>query len=217
LALPEFVEHFCGSTVGGVVEAAMSEAKSILIVAVDAPLGYPTAFREFVSNSSSRLATWSDKNNPSGRFIDNPLAFRLTDREIATLFPGKSPLSVSFDKLGNPASVAIRYTRHWANGESPIVQKNKPVARGLPHIIEVYPALAKTTASRKAPARPPYSAVMGECLPGSHLYDARLSAVIALGLALGDDVSLPTIEPTESQEGEGAIWYPSNLDWRLAG
>lgn len=212
LALPEFVEHFCKKEAKAAVRSAIEDSEATVVVAVDAPLGYPTAFRDFVTNPGK----WSGVIDPAARFVLNPLGFRQTDREIAALFPSKTPLSVSFDKLGNPASVAIRHTRHWAKGAGPIVQMTKPAPRELPHIIEVYPALAKATTSRQAAACSEYSGLMGDCSPGSHVYDAWLAAVLALGLAVGDDTFLPALKPTAFEADEGAIWYPTSSAWRLA-
>lgn len=211
-SLSDFVEHFCKKEEKAAARSAMEDSEATVVVAVDAPLGYPTAFRDFLTNPGK----WSGAIDPSARFVLNQLGFRRTDQEIADIFPSKTPLSVSFDKLGNPASVAIRHTRHWANGAGPIVQKIKPTPRELPYIIEVYPALAKATTLRKAAACPAYSALMGDCSPGSHVYDAWLAAVLALGLAVGDDTSLPALEPTASKADEGAIWYPTSSAWRLA-
>ena len=213
--LPKFVEHFCGPTASNAVETAINDSKSMVIVAADAPLGYPTAFRELVSNPG----TGSDNIAPSSRFIDNPLAFRETDREIERDF-GKLPLSVSFDKLGNAASVAILHTLKWTGGDGPLIEKTELLTHKKPHIIEVYPALSKEMASRRATACERYRELNSyPATERPHFFDAWLAAVLALGFGVDDDTLLPTLKPTKSpiksQSNEGAIWYPRSRDWRI--
>jgi hypothetical protein len=72
-----------------------------LVMAIDAPLGFPVAFSELLAGRSTPSV------DPTSAEIDNPLAYRETDRHIYRTF-GKKPLSASFDKLGNNATVADR-------------------------------------------------------------------------------------------------------------
>ena len=75
--------------------------------------------------------------------IDNPLAYRETDRHVYRAF-GKKPLSGSFDKLGNNATVAMVYTRRLsATGQLRVMPFDEPLI-GIPTAIEVYPALLKS-------------------------------------------------------------------------
>ena len=75
-----------------------------LVMAIDAPLGFPVAFSELLARRSTPSI------DPGGAEIDNPLAYRETDRHIYRTFL-KKPLSGSFDKLGNNATVAMVHTR----------------------------------------------------------------------------------------------------------
>jgi hypothetical protein len=67
-------------------------------------LGFPVAFSELLAQRST------PSFDPSGPEIENPLAYRETDRQIYRTFR-KKPLSGSFDKLGNNATVAMVHTR----------------------------------------------------------------------------------------------------------
>jgi hypothetical protein len=102
--LPALVEAIAGPEVASLVREGLRRAARV-VVAIDAPLGLPDAFRAFLVDPSFQVA------RPE-RFIDHPLAFRQTDREVSRLL-GKEPLSATFDKLGNPASVAVAFARRW--------------------------------------------------------------------------------------------------------
>jgi len=204
--LDAFVAAFCGAE----AVAALRTAARV-VVGIDAPLGYPLAFRAFVASP----ATAGVEVEPFAAFLDNPLAFRATDRAIAARFPRKAPLSASFDKLGNPATVAMRHAWAWTAGRGPLARAEDRPTQGAPAVIEVYPALAKAEPRRAADAAPRYRPLLDGLPPGSHLYDAALAAVLALGWAAGDDERLPRMAVTESEPGEGAIWYPAHPEWRL--
>jgi hypothetical protein len=182
-----------------------------VVVGVDAPLGYPRAFRAFVADPSVP----GEPVDPTGPFLRNPLAFRVTDRAIAERFPRKAPLSASCDKLGNPATVAMRHAWVWTNGRGPRVDLSDRPDPDAPAVIEVYPALSKVEPRRAAEATVRYRPLLDGLVAGSHRYDAALSAVLALGWAVGDDVVLPRMGVTPSDPGEGAIWYPTHPDWSL--
>ena len=92
-----------------------------LVMAIDAPLGFPVAFSELLAQRST------PSFDPSGPEIENPLAYRETDRHIYRTFR-KKPLSGSFDKLGNNATVAMVHTRRLSRisfGASGHVQRTR--------------------------------------------------------------------------------------------
>jgi hypothetical protein len=181
-----------------------------VVVGIDAPLGLPTDYRALVSNG-----TFTGCPDPTAPFLENRLAFRETDRAIARRFPSKAPLSASFDKLGNPATVAMLYASAWTRGAGPRVGRESSSGGDVPVVLEVYPALSKDAPTRASAARPAYAGHLGGLAPDTHLYDAAISAILALGWACGDDVSLPRLSITESEPGEGAIWFPTHMDWTL--
>ena len=67
----------------------------------------PLAFTELLARRSTPLI------HPMDAELDNPLAYRETDRHIYRTFL-KKPLSGSFHKLGNNATVAmVHINRYW--------------------------------------------------------------------------------------------------------
>jgi hypothetical protein len=202
------VEAFCGTAASEALRAGTRVA-----VGVDAPLGYPRAFRAFLADPAAP----GDPVDPAAPFLRNPLAFRVTDRAIAERFPRKAPLSASCDKLGNPATVAMRHAWVWTDGKGPRVDLDDRPGPGAPAVIEVYPALSKVEPRRASEAVVRYRPLLDGLVAGSHLYDAAISAILALGWAAGDDAVLPRMGVTPSGPGEGAIWYPTHPEWTLPG
>ena len=155
-----------------------------IIVAIDAPLGFPVAFQQLISRKPSAKIEL-------GPEINNPFAYRETDRWVHQSF-GKKPLSASFDKLGNVATVAMYHAERWAiTAGFPIV----PFQPDDDHhaIIEVYPALVKD------PATSVCASQFARHLPGdlparSDKLDAAICALHALAYALqGQDRDLPRL------------------------
>ena len=70
-----------------------------IVVAIDAPLAFSSGFCALLNGEAHQ-------NSPPGTEIDNPLAYRACERWVRDQF-NKKPLSASFDKLGNNASLAI--------------------------------------------------------------------------------------------------------------
>jgi len=193
-----------------------------VVMAIDAPLGFPIAFSELLAGRST------PSFDPSGPEIENPLAYRETDRHIHKTF-GKKPLSGSFDKLGNNATVAMVHTRRLSTaGRLRVAPFDEPQI-GIPTAIEVYPALLK----RKKRIDGGSAA---ECLPsvrsllpssvsdGTDECDACLCALLAL--AYGYDGQIEGLPKMQGPTGaivdigyEGWIFYSAS-DWpstRLAG
>ena len=186
-----------------------------VVMAIDAPLGFPVAFSELLAQRST------PSFDPSGPEIENPLAYRETDRHIYRTFR-KKPLSGSFDKLGNNATVAMVHTRRLSTaGQLRVAPFDEPQI-GIPTAIEVYPALLK----RKKRIGNKYAP---ECLPtvhgllprgvsdGTDECDACLCALLALAYGYrGQIVGLPTIQgPTGAIaeiKREGWIFYSAS-DW----
>lgn len=127
----------------------------------------PLAFTELLARRSTPLIQM-------GAELDNPLAYRETDRHIYRTFL-KRPLSGSFDKLGNNATVAMVHTSRLATAGQLRVAPFDESQIGIPTAIEVYPALLKQKkriGDRSAAA----------CLP-------PVRALLPIG------VGLPTMQP----------------------
>ena len=100
-----------------------------LVMAIDAPLSFPVAFSELLAQRSTPSI------DPRVAEIDNPLAYRETDRHIYRTFLTK-PLSGSFDKLGNNATVAMVHTRRLSTaGQLRVAPFDEPQI-GIPTAIE---------------------------------------------------------------------------------
>jgi len=111
-----------------------------LILAVDAPLGFP---RAFVQAASSRFDAVPSLNVPlTEGWIKNPLAYRETDRYVFEKTE-KQPLSPSLNALANNTSKARAACACLRRKDSrvriaPFESDDSEVA-----VIEVYPALWK--------------------------------------------------------------------------
>jgi len=176
-----------------------------VILGVDAPLGYPAMFQKLVGGGCPSL------EKPEAE-IDNGFAYRDTERYIYKEFK-KKPLSATFDKLGNNASLAIMTTRRWWS-EFDFQMLPSPNEGAVKHaIIEVYPALLKIKALSDM-----YNKVKQlipvEYTASPDAYDAAICALLALGYGLaGKSPHLPKlIGPPANWNGlssEGWIYYPS--------
>lgn len=184
-----------------------------VVLAIDAPLGFPTEFSDLLAGRTPGPFA------PDGREINNRLAYRETDRHVFTTF-NKKPLSASFDKLGNNATVAMVHTRRLRQQNElrvpPFDEPDDSIATG----IEVYPALVKQKRKRGDTEPLPCNASVNELLPpgsqpGSDECDACICALMALAYGhAGRIPGLPRIEPvppplTETIRREGWIYYPA--------
>jgi Protein of unknown function (DUF429) len=105
--------------------------RSVEVVGVDAPLGWPMGFAAAVSAHGSMQA-W-----PGG--VDrSSLTHRETDRRVKSL-TGQSPLSVSADKLGITAMRCALLQRRWADE----VWGHSAPRDGSGRLVETYPAAVR--------------------------------------------------------------------------
>ncbi len=176
--------------------------ESLVIIGIDAPLGYPTDFIQFLSGNLLGFT------KPE-REIDNSLAYRDTDRHIFKEL-NKKPLSHVFDKLGNNSTVAITHLQLWENSGYSIHPRNRS-EHDRKVIIEVYPALVKN--SRTSDAREPIKGLLPDNLPpGTDAYDAAICAIMAVAYgARGRFGKLPEmVEPPGGSQAvmlEGWIYH----------
>ncbi|SHJ88069.1 Protein of unknown function [Dethiosulfatibacter aminovorans DSM 17477] len=168
-----------------------------IIIAIDAPLGYPEAFVKFIS-SEDVISAKPDKE------INNPLAYRDTERHIHKVFD-KKPLSSVFDKIGNNATVAISHIRTWSSEHEYIVQPSNRCSKR--EIIEVYPALVKGNDFLQE--------LFDEIIPDtvkreSDAYDSAICSIMGLKYYLGEEfLGVPVaVGPVEDiEQKEGWIYY----------
>lgn len=103
-------------------------------VGVDCPFGWPVAFVAAIA-AHARRERWPGRGRP-GDEHRRSLWFRETDRRIRAE-TGRSPLSVSFDRLG---AVAAR----WAHLADALTAAGIEVDRaGVGRFVEVYPAATR--------------------------------------------------------------------------
>lgn len=159
-------------------------------IGVDAPLGYPEQYTRLLNGESV------DARRPE-REIDNPLAYRLTDRIIHRVC-GKKPLSASFDRIGNNATVAMVHAIWWKNKDGFILCPQDDETKSHRHIIETYPALVKE--SRYKRVLPFLENHMPQDLePGTDAYDAAICALYAMAYQT-DGVILPRLIHPDEEE-----------------
>lgn len=165
------------------------DPNDMVVIGIDAPLGWPMDFQALINNTA-HIPTIVEKQ------IDNRYAYRDTERYIYYRYK-KMPLSASFDKLGNNATVAAAYVKEWVRQEGYRVLPQHGESLGFRSIIEVYPGLEKR--------RKPIGNIMVqsalERLPqllsddADDAYDAAICALLALSMADQEGVTnLPHLE-----------------------
>lgn len=175
-------------------------------IAIDAPLSFPRAFVDLLAGAAAEPPS-------SDREIDNELAYRDCDRFIYGEHDGKKPLSASFDKLGNNATVAMVLTRQWSEGAEPfVVLPFEPTRQPRREIIEAYPALMKSkgvVVDRIRDLLPPRLREVGRNVTQDE-QDAAVCALVALAHLEVADRKLPRlVGPIADQSSDGWIYGPS--------
>ena len=204
-------------------DALVQAVRTVDVVGVDSPLGWPMAFVEAVDAHSS-FRPW-----PGG--VDrSTLTHRDTDRAIR-LHGIRAALSVSADKLGSVAMRCALLQRRWAEEVW-----GTPAARdGSGRLVEAYPAAAlaswhieclgykdrrdPTAASvvRRRIVAELDSALAGwldlqpvreACVQSDHVLDAMVSALVAIA-ANTSSTHPPTDHQRDAARREGWIHVPS--------
>ncbi|MGL6265430.1 DUF429 domain-containing protein [Aeromonas jandaei] len=169
-----------------------------LALGIDAPLAFPRALRDLLNGRPLSCAV-------PEREIDNPYAYRDCERWLHQQY-GKKPLSATFDRLGNNATLALSMLPNLADLQLvPTVASQSSRA-----VLEVYPALAKV-AGKASPARPELAALLpADVVPDTDRYDAALCALMALQYAAGGRVAqLPALltPPVGMALDEGWVYH----------
>ncbi len=191
---------------------------SKVVVAVNAPLGFPSAFVRLARGRRGVLTTPSSD-------IEHPMAYRETDRHVARLF-GRRPLSTVFGSTGMQATLALGYARAWQRDRGFALYPMDAGQAKKRIMVEVLPALLSTAEGRgrrKAegdPIHPRIARLLPELSIGpgrrSLGFDAYLCALMAVSLGvreLGGSAMLPPIEgPPQGMsdrilEREGWIYH----------
>ncbi|MFM5709359.1 MAG: DUF429 domain-containing protein [Aeromonas veronii] len=174
------------------------EACPQLALGIDAPLAFPRALRGLLNGQPHSCAV-------PEREIDNPYAYRDCERWLYQQY-GKKPLSATFDRLGNNATLALSMLPRLSDLQ--LVPTVAPKASRA--VLEVYPALAKV-GGKASPARPELAALLpADVLVGTDRYDAVLCALMALQYAAGGKVTvLPELisPPSDMPCDEGWVYH----------
>ena len=156
-------------TLGDNFEEYLAGAEQV-VLGIDAPLAFSQAFTKLLTDHDSEYL-------PTNNQMGNPLAYRDCERWIKEQHL-KTPLSASFDKLGNGATLAISLTHKLRKeGFSLIPQDGMNTTKS---IIEVYPGIVKTGSRREMPAiGPVHKHIPDYVIPGTDQYDAAICALMA--------------------------------------
>ncbi|MFB2862690.1 DUF429 domain-containing protein [Aeromonas sp. MdU4] len=177
---------------------AQVEACPHLALGIDAPLAFPRALRDLLNGQPLSCAV-------PEREIDNPYAYRDCERWLYQQY-GKKPLSATFDRLGNNATLALSMLPNLSDLQ--LVPTVASQARRA--VLEVYPALAKV-AGKASSARSELAALLPvDVVPDTDRYDAALCALMALQYAAGGQVAqLPALlsPPAEMALDEGWVYH----------
>jgi hypothetical protein len=201
LTLSEFVAWAIG-------EPSKQHATERLILAIDAPFGFPRSLRNLLNGTP--VSEWMREGQ-----ISNPYAFRWTDRVIHSRF--KTPLSASFDKLGNNATVAMHHLAIWRRESGLRVLPFDTAEDTASIAIEVYPAIVRAGAGGARPQwyhqlAPDWADASGDAA------DAVVCAALALAWAFAGQWGLPHLEaPPADCRDDGWIFYPSGSEWSREG
>lgn len=204
-------------------DALVDVVRTVDVIGVDSPLGWPAAFVAAVEAHAS-FRPW-----PGGA-DRSTLTHRDTDRAIRT-YGIRASLSVSADKLGSVAMRCALLQRRWAEEVW-----GAPAARdGSERLVETYPAAALASWSIECRGykdrRDPVAAsvvrrrivaeldralagwldvqpVREVCVRSDHVLDALLSALVAIA-AKTSSTHLPAEHQRDAALQEGWIHVPS--------
>ena len=177
--------------------AGLDLTGAAVVVGIDAPLAFPSRFVSLMKSES--VSGYC----PPGREIDNVFAYRDCERWIFEQHARK-PLSATFDRLGNNATLAMCMAQ--ALGEEGFQVVPRQAGASGRAVIEVYPGISKRGNKKIDRAITPVERHMPvDLVPGTDQYDAAICAILAAvyagkgrGLGLPDLVGLqPGYGPDE--------------------
>ncbi len=169
-----------------------------VVVAVDAPFGFPEALGRLLAGQITAVPS-------APRALDVPYAYRATDRSIAERF--KLPLSAAFDKLGNNTTVAMHYLARWRRDGLNVLPFDKDDSAS-PVALEVYPAVVRE--SRQGSRLRWLKQILRIATPrvgsGSDEEDALVCAALALAYGADGAWGLPRLEGPSGPLPAGEGW-----------
>ncbi len=186
------------------------------VIGIDAPFGWPEAFRAAVADWTA--TTWTDNDA-----LRTNLRLRLTDRHVREQL-GLMPLSVSTDRIALPAMRAMALLRrhgvtdHSGDGRFyEVYPAGSLKAWKLPHRGYKGPGkperTQRTATLRRLRAALPWLQIPAACAATDHGLDALLAALTARCCTTGDSTTPPGTErPVAACEG----WIHLPTAWPAA-
>jgi predicted nuclease with RNAse H fold len=162
------------------------QAGVTVVVGIDAPLAFPARFVSLMKSENQSGYC------PPEREIDNVFAYRDCERWIFGQHARK-PLSATFDRLGNNATLAMCMAQALgAEGFQRVPQDAGGSDRA---VIEVYPGIAKRGKKKSDRAIAPVERHLPDSVvPGTDEYDAAICAILAAVFAgKGNALELPDL------------------------
>lgn len=156
-------------------------------IAIDAPLGFPAAFAQLITDGAPL--------DQIGRSYENPYLYRFTERRLGE--EGLTSLSAVKDMIGSQSTKAMHTVARFTSMIAPGVWSDGAQMT----LIETYPALCRTRARDVFPELD--KPING---PRADIMDAEVCAHIAHAFVLRRDwLEAP---PAEAPLSEGWIWAP---------
>jgi predicted nuclease with RNAse H fold len=170
-----------------------------VVIGIDAPLAFPRRLIELL-DAQGQLAVC-----PPDREINNVFAYRDCERWIFERF-AKKPLSATFDKLGNNATLAICMARRLQDEGYDLVPQQ--AASSGHAVIEVYPGIVKRGRKKTDPAiRSVAQHIPAQLVAGTDQYDAAICAILAATFAgMGPGLGLPDLAGPQPGYDPGEGW-----------
>jgi hypothetical protein len=192
---PLLVEKTGYSLVAGMLKLCAAEAECVsnVVVAIDTPLGWPSAMMKLALGGAASFVSPADGENPYTR--------RAT--ELALIRRGFAPLSTVRDMLGSQSTKGIHFLRAAGLIEAgPAVWRQGYEGGRFVTAIETYPAVALRA--------PRLAALQATVAPASALHDDIRDALACSLVAhlYEDSPALIEAIPADVPAGEGWIVLP---------
>jgi hypothetical protein len=199
------VEGDCPYSILSVLE--LESPKTLdTIVAIDTPLGWPSAFTSLLAGSAQLSVV-------GGEVHANPYVFRRTEQALVArgLFPsGRTPLSTVRDMIGSQSSKALYFLR-----KAGMTQRTRAVwTTPKWTAIETYPTPVRTSRMlqphfERLRSDPGFVKCLKVARAAADVNDSLWCALVAATWAFSTDALVPAPE-NDVIASEGWIWVPSD-------
>lgn len=208
----------CASALDALVNSSGQEPSDATLLCIDAPLGWPDAFRALVGTHNAGDGAPVD--------VDFDALFRRVTDDVVADITGKRPLEVSANFIGRTTGSVLAMLEHLRRGELEAWPALRECGRGhfSQGIIEVYPGALLTCLNTDAKGYKKDAKTRGKLLDELVVtYDLELDANVTRSALLASDHILDALmcvcagldflagrvhSPPEDLDikGEGWIW-----------